>query len=202
MDVRLDAGQTTSDDRRDFLIAAMVNNGEDKNFSVFFRKIEDDLSYDPSEFIRLKCLLRSLSFVCKLCCDPSCFIPRINGDRGWTPPAVLLIHIIARDTKEPGLEFRIILERSQFLIDSDKSLLRQVFRFFDRSNHSVYEIQDLARGQVVNSLKGLNVSFLGLLDPLREQSWLCRFATWVQIIFRQLNSPMNDSSRCRKFRAS
>jgi len=185
MDVRLDACQTSSDDLRDFLIAAMVNNGEDKDLPVFVRQIEDNFLHDTPQFVSLKGLLRPLSFIHQFACCAPRVIPRIDRDRGRSPSAVLLVHIITRDTKEPGLEFRIILERSQFLIDSNKSLLRQVFRFLDRSNHSVNEVQDLARRQVVNSLKGLNISSLGLFNPFCEQSLLCRDASGVQIIFRQ-----------------
>ncbi len=106
-----------------------------------------------------------------------------------------MIHIIPGDAKQPRLEFRVILQRTQLLIHSYKGFLGQVFSFFYGGHHAINEVQDLAREKVIDSLKGPKISLFGLFYPLNQENRVCGISTGVQVFLRQTELTLDDSDR-------
>jgi len=125
---------------------------------------------------------------------------RVNRDHDGCAVTVLLVNIVPRNAKEPWLKFRIILQGSQLLIHGYKGFLRQIFRFFDRSDHSVNKIQNLARELIVNSLKGPYVPFLASSIQRTNRAGSVAAAPGFRSFIFKLNSPVNDPTHFRKFR--
>ncbi len=57
VNVRLDRSHRAADDLTDFLVAKLVNSGENKNFFMFIGQLVDHLLYTLFELTRQKTLL-------------------------------------------------------------------------------------------------------------------------------------------------